>query len=277
MTDSQSGPSAKGDRASRPLSGKRVLITRSPARAEGVVRALEGLGAEAVVAATTTIVDVVGPARSALLAALLAGSKFDWILFTSANGVRACQRILLESDRDCQVLAGARIAAMGEATAAALLDCGLRADLQAISGSSEDLARQLLASASPGTPSILFPRAQGGRDEAIALLRAAGCELQLHEAYASETVAANDPALADALAQLSGDKLDGVVFFAPSQLHALLERSPESMKALSSLAVIAAIGATTAEALAEVGLQANAVADEPTTKDIVDKILQAFS
>jgi uroporphyrinogen-III synthase len=166
---------------------------------------------------------------------------------------------------------------MGEATAESLIDCGLSPALQATTGSSEDLARQLLALDPQATPSILFPRAQGGRDEAIALLRNAGCEIELHVAYASEAVAATDPALLVALAELSSGSLDGVAFFAPSQVHALLEHSPESFQALAMVPVIAAIGATTAGALADVGLQANAVADEPTSKDLVDKILQAFS
>ena len=277
MTDSQSGQSAQGGGASRPLSGKRVLITRTPKRAEGVVAELTRLGAESLVAATTVIEDVTGAKRSALEKALLSGSDFDWILFTSANGVRSCVRILREAGQDRTALQGARIAAMGEATAAALHEFGLSPSLQASSGVSEDLARELMESESDAPPSVLCPRALGGRDEGLHLLRDAGCEVELHEAYASKTVSGTDPALLEALAALKGNKLDGAAFFAPSQLHALLERSPESRDALAQLEVIAAIGPTTAAALADVGLEANAIADEPTSKDLVDKILQAFS
>ena len=277
MTDSKSGQSTQDGGASRPLAGKRVLITRSRKRAEGVVSELERLGAETLVAATTVIVDVTGAKREALQEALLAASTFDWILFTSANGVRSCERILRDAGSDIKDLKGPSIAAMGEATAAALLDCGLSTVLQATSGSSEELARQLVALNTGAPPSILFPRAQGGRDEGLAVLQAAGCEVALHVAYASEAVSATDPALMRALAELGGNKIDGVAFFAPSQVHALLERSPESLDALAKLDVIAAIGATTAAALADVGLEANAIAEEPTSKDIVDKILQAFS
>lgn len=254
-----------------------MLITRSPQRAAAVVEALAHLGAEAVVAATTCIVEVEGAERGALGEALLSAPIYDWILFTSANGVRACERILREAGRDGQALVGPKIASMGAATGAALVECGLRPALQATSGTSEDLAQQILA-ASPKRPlTILFPRARDGREEAATLLEAAGCKLHLHSAYASKTVDAQDPDWTQAQRELSAGALDGVAFFAPSQVHALLDLYPKAVEALAKLQVIAAIGGTTAAAIEALGLQVHALADEPTSEDIADKILQAFS
>jgi uroporphyrinogen-III synthase len=242
-----------------------------------VAEALANLGAESVVAATTCIVDVEGDERAALRDALLSAASYEWILFTSANGVRACERILREAGRAAEVLVGPKIASMGEATGAALVDCGLQPALQATTGTSEDLARRILAEDSKAPQTILFPRARDGREEAAALLEAAGCQLHLRVAYTSKPVDALDPAWIHAQSELSAGTLDGVAFFAPSQVHALLELYPEAVEALAKLQVIAAIGGTTAAAVEALGLQVHAVADAPTSADIADKILQAFS
>jgi uroporphyrinogen-III synthase len=257
--------------------GKRVLVTRSPSRATKVVQALEALGAEAIVAATTTIVDVDAPAQQRLVSALLSPADFDWILFTSANGVLACKRYLRAQGHDCRVLEGLQIAAIGDATSGALGECGLSPALQATGGTSATLAQALLAKAGAPLPRILFPRAQDGREEAVRLLQAAGCALTVHEAYASRIIEASDPAWLSAASDLRAGKLHGVAFFAPSQVAAFLQLYPDAAAALGKVEVIAAIGTTTAAALKAAGVEVHALADEPTSDGIVDKILQAFS
>ena len=277
MTDSQSGLGAEGSARGAPLSGKRVWITRSPERAEPVASALRELGAEVLVAATTAIVDIDAPAVAALVGALRSPSSYDWILFTSANGVRACARYLQESGTDCSVLSSLKIAAMGEATGAALAAVGLTATIQETGGTSEDLALSLLAAAAPVAPRVLYPRARTGREEALNLLRASGSHVGAYPAYASVTIQESDPAWLKVSAELRNNRLNAVAFFAPSQFLALQELDPEAVTALGKLEVIAAIGSTTANELQKAGVLANALATTPNAQDIVDKILQAFS
>ena len=277
MSDSQSGQPAPGAAPEGPLFGKRVLITRSRSRAQGMVAALAKLGAESVVAATTTLEDVVGPQRDALASSLLAASEFDWIFFTSANSVRACARLLRDLGRDISVLSELKIAVVGEATEKALAQCGLRASLHGQGNTSEGLAQLLVEQEPNAATRVLFPRAQGGRDEAVQVLRAAGHELALHSAYTSKNVERDDPDLLFALQQHKSGAIDGAAFFAPSQVSALCELLPDAVEALAKLEVIAAIGPTTAAALEELGLQVNAVAARPTSEQLADKILQAFS
>lgn len=277
MNDSQSGPAASGNEPGGPLVGKRILITRSPLRAQGLVAALAKLGAESVVAATTMIEDVEGPERDALASSLLAASEFDWLFFTSANAVRACDRLLQEKGQSMDVLRELQVAVVGEVTEEALVACGLRASLQSQRGSGEDLAQLLVKQEPRSTVRVLFPRARGGRDEPVQILRAAGYELALHCAYGSKTVPADDSSLLAALEQLRGGTLDGAAFFAPSQVDALCELQPNAARELAKLEVIAAIGTTTAAALQELGLQVNAIAGSPTSESLADKILRAFS
>jgi uroporphyrinogen III methyltransferase/synthase len=259
------------------LSGKRFLITRSPARARGIVAALEALGAECLVAATTVIEETRGAERDQLAQALLEASKFDWLFFTSANSVRACQSILREEGREMKELSSTRIAAVGEATQEVLRSCGLGVNLVGDRKTGEGLAESLVQAEPHAQLRILFPRARGGRDEAVEVLRAGGHEVALHTAYSSKALGADDPALARALDELEKGALDGVAFFAPSQVGAFLALAPGLAERLAELTVIATIGPTTAAAVAEAGLQANAVAEQPNSEDLADKILQAFS
>jgi uroporphyrinogen-III synthase len=99
----------------------------------------------------------------------------------------------------------------------------------------------------------------------------------VHEAYASRIIEASDPAWLSAASDLRAGKLHGVAFFAPSQVAAFLQLYPDAAAALGKVEVIAAIGTTTAAALKAAGVEVHALADEPTSDGIVDKILQAFS
>ncbi len=254
-----------------------MLITRAPVRAQGMVNALAARGIQTLVAATTCIAAVEGEARAALGRALLSASDFDWILLTSANAVLACEQILRDAGHEASVLQSLQIAVMGQGSADALGEWGLSAAVQANSGTSADLARLVLAKATQARPRVLFPRALEGRDDAVAVLEAAGAQVDLQVAYSSKPVETTDPDWQHALTEVRQGRVQGIAFFAPSQVSAFFELNPDARKHLSGLQVLAAIGSTTASAISALGLRANAVADHPTPGDLADKILQAFS
>jgi uroporphyrinogen III methyltransferase/synthase len=264
-----------------PKLGKRVLITRSSLRSESIVQCLGALGIDTLVAATTRIVPVIGAPRDALYQALLATSDYDWLLVTSANTVHACEKLLGDGGQSMGYLSELKIATIGEASAEALVSCGLSDSISAQASTGADLARRLMESQSAtkgrAMPRILFPRAKHGRDDALGILQSAGAQIDMYDAYGSEVVAASDPAWLEARRALDSGGLQGAAFFAPSQLSALLDLYPPAIDRLRAMEVIAAIGPTTAAALQAVGLEANAVADQPSSPDLADKILQAFS
>jgi uroporphyrinogen III methyltransferase / synthase len=111
----------------RPLAGRRVLVTRSKDQAADLVELLEAQGAEAVEAPLISIVppEDYGP----LDAACERAGAFDWIVFTSANGASAFMDRLLQGPRDVRALAGARLCAVGPGTASRLTRFGLKVDL----------------------------------------------------------------------------------------------------------------------------------------------------
>jgi len=114
----------------RPLFGKRVVVTRSREQAGELVELLEDLGADPIEAPTIRIVP---PADFVELDEACAGAgTFDWIIFTSANGVDAFIRRLLAGSCDIRDLKGPRLCAIGPATADRLSHYGIKVDLMLV-------------------------------------------------------------------------------------------------------------------------------------------------
>jgi len=123
-----------------------------------------------------------------------------------------------------------------------------------------ELARRLVASRALAGKRVLVPRAEEGRDEAIKVLEAAGAEVDAIIAYRTVAAAADDPKLARGRELLASGGAEVCAVFAPSQVTALAE-----LVAIATLRCrFAAIGATTASALAEHGVRDVAVAATPT-------------
>ncbi|HEX3246489.1 MAG TPA: uroporphyrinogen-III C-methyltransferase, partial [Chloroflexota bacterium] len=126
-----------------PLFGLRVLVTRSRQQASTLLLNLRELGAEPI---ELPVIDIQPTECSdALDAALNRIEDFDWVVFTSANGVRATMARILENGKDARVLANAQICAIGPATEQALMAYGLRADLKPAAFISTEIVRALEA------------------------------------------------------------------------------------------------------------------------------------
>jgi uroporphyrinogen III methyltransferase/synthase len=256
----------------RALAGRRVLVTRAAGQAEKVVRAVAELGGEPMVAPLTRMAP---PSDDAPLATALGKlSAYRWLVFTSANAVDHLFAAMAARGLDARALASARLACVGRATAAALARHGLSADLVPSHGDAAGVARAVLErDAAPGA--VLVPRAERGREEAAALLTAAGAAVDLVPVYRLEPVPASDPAVAHALARLAAGEVDAVAFFAPSQVRALIGLAGRS--ALARVKVLAAIGETTAAALRESGLEPSVVASAPDGEALVGRIAAALA
>ncbi|MCP4444391.1 MAG: uroporphyrinogen-III synthase, partial [Myxococcales bacterium] len=182
---------------------------------------------------------------------------------------------------DSRALASGRIAAVGRATQAALGEMGLTPDLIPDLVPCEShgigLAQGLLALLEKGSATrILYPRAHQGREDAVARLVDAGCDVNLVSAYRSIARDGSEPALVDALGKLRAGALHAVAFFAPSQFHALCTMGEDVLALLGEVPVLAAIGPTTAAALRSAGLEAHAVARSPSSEDMAEAIAEAF-
>jgi len=236
---------------SRPLFGRRVVVTRARHQVSGLVERLRALGAGIIEIPTIEIVDAAdGGERLRQAVAQLA--SYDWVVFTSANAV---ERVLAEVP-DARRFGGARIAAVGRATAAALGRARLVADLVP----ERFVAEGLLDVFPSGPGRVLLPRAAEARDVLPEGLVARGFVVEVVDAY--RTVAANpDPALLDAAAEA-----DAITFTSSSTVTNFLavagrQRVP---------AVVACIGPITARTAEEAGLGVDVIAEESSVDALAD-------
>ena len=207
----------------RPLFGKRVLVTRAREQAGGTAALLRDQGADPIVVPTI----VIGPPSDAdrvsrAIADLIAG-RYDWAAFTSANGVERTWEAIEASGGDARAFGRTKLAAIGPATAEALLRRGLRADVIAKEFRGEGLADGMLSSIgiAAAAQRVLLARAAQARDVLPEALRAAGCEVDVVAVYETHAPPASQ---IDALAEeLARDGLDAVLFTSSSTVDNLCD------------------------------------------------------
>lgn len=249
-----------------PLSGRTIGITRPEGQTDDAVdRALE-LGALPVLMPTIEIRPLTDWTEvDAALDRLL---EYDWIVFTSVNGVDAFVGRLWTLGRDARALAGIRLAAIGPATASRLESYRLRADLVPEVFRGEALAEALRPHV--GGKKVLWPRANRGREVLPEQLIAAGAEFESLVVYRHEDVKTFSD---EVMALLETDELDWIALSSPT-----IARNVAAIlgDGLSGKRVrLAAISPVTAEAAMQSGLSIAAVAAEHTWNGLFQAIEQA--
>jgi uroporphyrinogen III methyltransferase/synthase len=181
--------------AARPLSGRRIVVTRPLGQADALRDALQELGADVLV---QPAIEISPPTDWVPVdAALQRLDHYDWLVFSSANGVRYFLDRLLTTGGDARRLGRVRLAAIGPGTAEVLADFRLRADLVPDEFRAEALAEALTATEGRR---LLLIRASRGREVLAEQLRAAGREVDQVVTYCSRDVAQPLPEIAAALA-----------------------------------------------------------------------------
>lgn len=244
----------------RPLRGRRVVVTRPAHQAGSLSGKLAAAGASVVEMPTIAIADPADGGESLHAAAARAGS-YNWVVFTSANAVDRFVPLL----RDGRDLAGARLAAIGPGTAAALADHRLVADLVPERFVAEALLEAIPDPPGPGA-GVLVPAAAGARPVLADGLRARGWRVDVVEAYRTEPVVPAPGVLAAAAAA------DAVVFTSASSVEGYVAAAG----AAAVPPVVVCIGPVTAEAARAAGLAVTAVADESTLDGLVDCLVDTL-
>lgn len=255
---------------SKPLFSRRVLITRPRAQAEGMARRLSELGAEVI---TFPAIAIQPPADWGSLDAALDNIKdFDWLIFTSVNGVRYfCQR-LRERHLDVRSLAGLKIAAIGPATASALEERGLFPDWQP----GEYVAEAMAAGLGPKLKGkrVLLPRADIARPFLATELNRQGAKVKEIAVYRTVKSAGNNNAVLELLA---AGKITAVTFTSSSTVRYFLELLGGQAAALMRRVDVFCIGPVTAATAREAGLAVTATAREYTEAGLVEAILSHYT
>ncbi len=240
----------------RPLWGRRVLVTRTRQQASGLRRLLEERGAEVVELPALEIVETVSPALIGRIGEALAGGEYGWVIFTSANGVELFFRHLREHGRDARSFRDASVCAIGPGTAQALAQHGILADLVPESFVAEGILAALQAR-ELSRRRVLVPRAENARPELIAGLRKLGAEVEEVPLYVARVPAEPDGA---ALARVRSGEIDVVTLASSSTVTHLLTLLGNDPTPLRN-AVVACIGPVTANTARRLGLRVDVVAD----------------
>jgi uroporphyrinogen III methyltransferase / synthase len=245
----------------QPLFGKRVLVTRPAHQADDFATRLWEAGAEPILAPTIEIGPPPDP--DAARDAVARVRDYDWVVFTSRNGVDAFFDRLGELGRDARAFGDVKIAAIGPKTAAALSARGIRVDLMPAAFVNEAVAAELLAHTSAGDRVLVY-RAQQARDVLPDSLRRHGRAVDVASAYATHFV--RDPGL-----PAKTGRADVVTFTSSSTVAGFVHNVPDAVSLLARKTV-AAIGPITAQAARDAGIRVDVVADEFT----VDGLLRSL-
>jgi uroporphyrinogen III methyltransferase/synthase len=254
---------------SRPLFGKSLLVLRPAEQGAATAAAIRARGANPVL---LPAIEIREPADLAPLEQAITGlRRFDWVLFTSANGVQRFMRALTRSGLDARAFGSAKIGVIGPKTAAALTGFGLIADVIADEFVGEGLARAVLAHGVPKR--VLLARALVARDTLPEVLRSAGAEVEIVPAY--RTV--NADAGAALRAAFESGEIDVALFSSSSTVTAVVEAlGPEARQLLSRVRV-ASIGPITSQTLAEQGVKVDVVASRFTIDGLLDALEAYFA
>lgn len=255
----------------RPLAGRSILVTRNPGDWADLARRLEAEGARALFRSPT--VQVEPEDASAVRAAVERIERYAWIAVTSGKGARFLADALGAGGRSLERL-GPRLAAVGPGTARVLGTLGRGAELVAEETTGAGLARALVARIATGER-VLVVRPEGGSSAIEAILAASGVSVDAVPFY--RTVPA--PWAGDLASSLAEGRFDAIVVTAPSALREILSAAGALREPLlRSLARMrrVAIGPTSARALEESELPADAIAEEPTEEAVLRALRAAL-
>ncbi len=250
--------------AARPLFGTRVLVVGSPGTSEKLRSRLAALGAGVITQPAIRITDP--PDWAPVDDALNRLERYDWLVFSSGNGVDYLFRRLFDRGGDVRRLGRVKLAAVGSGTAEQLARYHLQADLVPEQFRAESLA-QALAGEAEGRR-FLLARASRGRQVLADELQRAGAHVDQIVVYGSVDVEAPDPDVATAL---SSGEIHWVTVTSSATARSLVRLYGDALRQ----ARLASISPLTSAALRKVGYEPAVEASEHTVAGLLDAILRA--
>ncbi len=251
----------------RPLFGKRIVVTRTRRQAGVLSEQLRLLGADVIELPTIRIEP---PTDLRAFAELVQDAhSYDWIVFTSPNGVAAFFEMFFKLYDDAREIGGSQIAAIGPATAQRVKDFHLKVDLQPEEFVAEAVAHEFKKQGNIENLKILLARAQEARDLLPKELEALGAIVDVAVAY--RTVAETDDRT-EARVRLQENGADMITFTSSSTVEnylALGLKWPPGMR-------VASIGPVTSSTARNRGLSVDVEARRHDVPGLVDAIRQFY-
>jgi uroporphyrinogen III methyltransferase/synthase len=255
----------------RPLLGKRIVVTRARQQASDLVGLLSDLGAACLEYPTIKIM----PSADArpLKNAAEKLNVYDWVVFTSVNGVIYFFEQLFAAGKDVRALGHLKTAAIGPATAEKLREFGLISDIVPKTYRAESLVEAFKAEQLTGKK-ILLPRAKEARPILMKELKRMGAEVEEVPAYETLKVTEN---IDDLVQQLENRQIDLITFTSSSTVKNFKALLPaEKFTKLIQGVTIASIGPITSDTATALGFDVRITADSFTITGLVEAILQYY-
>jgi len=247
----------------RPLSGVNVMVCRPKEQAGSLCQALQRQGAQVLL---QPAIEISPPDDWSPVDAVLSRlDEFDWIVFSSANGVRQLLDRLLATNRDVRALGNVKLATIGPGTTEALADYRLKTDLQP----GDEYRAETLAAALAGEANgkrFLLARASRGRELLLKQLESAGGIVEQVVVYRSTDIAEPDPEIAT---QLDAGQIDYISVTSSAMARSLVALFGEQLNKTR----LASISPITSETLRELGFEPALEAEAYTMPGLVQAII----
>jgi uroporphyrinogen-III synthase len=255
------------------LAGRRVVVTRTREQASALSTRLSGLGAEVIELPVLRITQKIS--KDLLAEVLLELATYDWLVFTSANGVRFFFDEFLRIYDDIRSLGLIRIACVGDGTARAVADLHLRIESQPAVATAEALAEQLVKTDSLDHAKLLVITGNLNRDTLVKKLEEARAIVDCLQVYQTEKTDLNGhPGAAD----FRKRGADAVLFASSSSAQSFVDQGFELAPGGGGKRALAgSIGPQTSATLKKCGLKVDFEAATPGIDELVEALVKRLA
>lgn len=256
-----------------PLSGRRIAVTRVREQSSELAGKLAALGAEVVELPLIRISKYVD--KQLLADVLLELGGYDWIVFTSANGVRYFFEEFLRVFDDIRSLGLLRFACIGEATAAAIREFHLKVECQPAIATAEALADALIGTGSLDSARLIVITGNLNRETLVTKLEAARAIVDQLQVYQTEkNDLTSDPAAADFRARGA----DAILFASSSAAQSFVDQAAAlKLAATAKRPLAGSIGPQTSETMKATGIPIDFTAKQPSLDSLVEALVKKLT
>lgn len=258
--------------STQPLSDRRIAITRASDQSSALRERLEALGAEVLELPLIKVAQDID--KQTLADCLLELGTYDWVIFTSANGVKHFFDQFFKLFEDIRALGLLRIACVGETTAKAVQALHLKVECMPKKATADSLANELIGTGSLDSAKVLLVTGNMNRETLEKKLEEARAIVDRLPVYKTEL---NDLSGDPAAASFRKQGADAILFASSSAVESFaaqretLRLAPGARRPLNG-----SIGPQTSDSLLNAGMSVDFKAETPSLEDLVDALVRAL-
>jgi uroporphyrinogen-III synthase len=261
------------DTGKLPLSGRRVVVTRTRDQASELSSRLGQLGAEVIEIPVLRISREIS--KQHLADVLLEFGAYDWIAFTSANGVHHFFGEFFRIYDDVRSLGLVRIACVGDATAKAVTELHLKVECLPEKATAEALAEEMVATGSMDSAKVLVITGNLNREKLITRLEEARAIVDTLQVYKTQPVDLSANPVAAEFRRLGAD---AVLYASSSSAQSFVDQAGAlELSKGARRPVNGSIGPQTSETMRKIGLRVDFEAQTPGIDELVAALVRALS